>query len=86
MAGSLIFGGTAYNVERARPAMFGTVIGKEGSRLTISGKSGRERVTTTYTVEVSDAKISEGLGAGAVELDTQEVAIGDKVAVLGAIS
>jgi len=83
VAGSLIFGGTAISQETAaRPAMFGSVVAIEGSRVTVSGKSGKDGATTIYTVDTSDAKITEGLGQGATALSTQNVAVGDQVAVL----
>jgi hypothetical protein len=40
ITGSLIFGGTALAAERNRPALFGQVVAVEGSRVTVSGKSG----------------------------------------------
>ena len=82
VAGSLVFGGTALAAERTRPAMFGSVVAVDGSRVTVSGKSGKERTTTTYTVDTSDATITAGLGIGAVALSPESVVVGDKVAVL----
>jgi len=82
VAGSLIFGGTAM-AENTRPAMFASVVAIEGSRVTVSGKSGKDGTTTTYTIDTSDATVTLGLGQGATALAPESVAVGDQVAVLG---
>ena len=87
ITGSLIFGGTAYAAETsARPAIFGQVAAISGREITVTGRSGRQGAITTYKVDASKAKITEGLGQGAVSVDLSAVAVGDKVAVLGSIT
>src|SRR6266404_2401193 len=86
ITGSLIFGGTALAAERERPALFGQVAAISGTQITVTGRSGRQGATTTYTVDASKAKITEGLGQGATPVDLSNVAVGDKVAVLASIS
>ena len=105
VAGSLMFGGSAFAAENARtwsggrapkssfniststtPAIFGSVTAVSDEGITVSGKSGKQGTTTTYTVDVSKAKITEGFGQGASVVEPASVAVGDKVAVLGAIS
>jgi len=51
-----------------------------------TGKSGKQGTTTTYTVDASKAKITQGLGQGATPIDLSNVEVGDKVAVLGNIT
>lgn len=104
VAGSLMFGGSAFAAENSRnwsggrapksfmssstttPAIFGSVTAVSGEGITVSGKSGKQGTTTTYTVDVTKAKITEGLGQGASVIDLSKMEVGDKVAVLGAIS
>ena len=104
VAGSLVFGGSAFAAESNRnwsggrapksfmssstttPAIFGSVTAVTDEGITVSGKSGKQGTTTTYTVDVSKAKITEGLGQGASVVDLSKVAVGDKVAVLGTIT
>ncbi|HEV8666430.1 MAG TPA: hypothetical protein VN665_01100 [Candidatus Paceibacterota bacterium] len=86
ITGSLIFGGTAYAAENTRPAIFGQVAAISGREITVTGKSGKQGTTTTYTVDASKAKITEGLGQGATTVDLSNVAVGDRVAVLGQIT
>jgi hypothetical protein len=86
ITGSLIFGGTAVAAERARPALFGSVSAISGTEITVTGRSGRQGATTTYKVDASKAKITQGLGQGATPVDLASVEVGDKVAVLGSIT
>ena len=87
ITGSLIFGGTAYAAENtARPAIFGQVAAISGREITVTGRSGKQGTTTTYTVDASKAKITQGLGQGATAIDLSNVEVGDRVAVLGSIS
>jgi|GEM_PF-3305757 hypothetical protein len=88
VAGSLMFGGSAIAAERGRatPAVFGSVISVGSSGITVSGKSGKQGTTTTYTVDVSKAKITKGLGQGASAVSPAHIEVGDKVAVLGVIT
>jgi hypothetical protein len=86
ITGSLIFGGTAYAAESARPAIFGQVAAISGREITVTGKSGKQGTTTTYKVDASKAKITQGLGQGATALDLSNVEVGDRVAVLGSIT
>ena len=86
ITGSLIFGGTAYAAESLRPAIFGQVAAISGREITVTGKSGKQGTTTTYTVDASKAKITQGLGQGAMTIDLSKVEVGDKVAVLGSIT
>lgn len=86
ITGSLIFGGTAYAAERARPAIFGQVAAVSGTQITVKGRSGRHGAVTTYTVDASKAKITQGLGHGATTIGLSNVAVGDRVAVLGQIT
>ncbi len=86
ITGSLIFGGTALAAERARPALFGQVSAVSGTQITVTGRSGKQGTTTTYKVDASKAKITEGLGQGATQVDLSKVSVGDKVAVLGSIT
>lgn len=102
VAGSLMFGGSAFAAESNRnwsggrapksfmstttPAIFGSVTAVSNEGITVSGKSGKQGTTTTYTVDVSKAKITEGLGQGAHVVTPASVQVGDKVAVLGAIT
>jgi hypothetical protein len=86
ITGSLIFGGTALAAERERPALFGAVSSINGTQITVTGRSGRQGTKTTYTVDASKAKITEGLGQGATQVDLSKVEVGDKVAVLGSIT
>ncbi len=86
ITGSLIFGGTAYAAENARPAIFGQVAAISGREITVTGRSGRQGTTTTYTVDASKAKITQGLGQGATAIDLSKVEVGDRVAVLGSIT
>ena len=88
VAGSLMLGGNAFAAEASRtaPAIFGSVIGVNRAGITVSGKSGKQGTTTTYTVDVSKAKITKGLGQGASAVNLANVEVGDKVAVLGTIT
>ena len=86
ITGSLIFGGTALAAQRERPALFGAVSAISGTQITVTGRSGRQGATTTYTVDASKAKITQGLGQGATAIDLNKVEVGDKVAVLASIS
>jgi hypothetical protein len=86
ITGSLMFGGTAYAAESARPAIFGQVAAISGREITVTGKSGKQGTTTTYTVDASKAKITQGLGQGATPIDLSNIEVGDKVAVLGSIT
>ncbi|MGC9602512.1 MAG: hypothetical protein ABSE76_02125 [Minisyncoccia bacterium] len=88
VAGSLMFGGSAFaaDANRVTPAVFGSVIAVTSGGITVSGKSGKRRTTTTYTVDVSKAKITTGLGQGASVVTPSNVEVGDKVAVLGVIT
>ncbi len=85
VAGSLLFGGSALAAEKQNvpPAIFGSVTAINDSTITVSGKSGKHGVTTTYRVDTSGAKITQGLGIGATALSVENVSVGDKVAVLG---
>ena len=104
VAGSLMFGGSAFAADNTRnwsggrapksfmssgattPAIFGSVTAVSEEGITVSGKSGKQGTTTTYTVDVSKAKITEGLGHGASVVAPSKVEVGDKVAVLGTIT
>ena len=86
ITGSLMFGGTAFAAETTRPAIFGQVAAVSGREITVTGKSGRQGTTTTYKVDASKAKITQGLGQGATSIDLNHVAVGDQVAVLGNIT
>ncbi len=105
VAGSLMFGGSAFaaesnrnwsggrspksammNISTTTPAIFGSVTAVTHEGITVSGKSGKQGTTTTYTVDVSKAKITEGLGQGASVVELSKVEVGDKVAVLGTIT
>jgi hypothetical protein len=86
VAGSLMFGGSAFAETRPTPAIFGSVTAVSDSGITVSGKSGKQGATTTYTVDVSKAKITQGLGQGASVVTPATLEVGDKVAVLGAIT
>jgi hypothetical protein len=86
ITGSLIFGGTAMAAERTRPALFGSVASVNGSQITVTGRSGKQGTITTYKVDASKAKITQGLGQGATPVDLSSVEVGDKVAVLGSIT
>ena len=86
ITGSLMFGGTAFAAESTRPAIFGQVAAVSGREITVTGKSGKQGTVTTYTVDISKAKVTEGLGQGATSIDVTTVAVGDKVAVLGNIT
>jgi hypothetical protein len=86
ITGSLIFGGTAFAAETTRPAIFGQIAAINGREITVTGKSGKQGTTTTYTVDASKAKITEGLGQGATAIDLSNVEVGDRVAVLGSIT
>jgi hypothetical protein len=86
ITGSLMFGGTAFAAESTRPAIFGQVAAVSGREITVTGKSGRGGTTTTYKVDASKAKITQGLGQGATAIDVTSVEVGDKVAVLGNIT
>ena len=86
ITGSLMFGGTAFAAESTRPAIFGQVAAVSGREITVTGKSGRQGTTTTYKVDASKAKITQGLGQGATSIDLSRVEVGDKVAVLGNIT
>lgn len=85
ITGSLIFGGTAYAAEGVRPAIFGQVASVSGTEITVTGKSGKQGTTTTYTVDASKAKITQGLGQSATAIGVASVEVGDHVAVLGSI-
>ncbi len=74
------------NSSTTTPAIFGSVTAVSEQGITVSGKSGKKGTTTTYTVDVSKAKITEGLGAGASVVAPSKVEVGDKVAVLGTIT
>lgn len=74
------------NASTTTPAIFGSVVAVSESGITVSGKSGKRGTTTTYTVDVSKAKVTEGLGQGASVVSPASVVVGDKVAVLGSIS
>ena len=84
VAGSLMFGGSslAADANRVTPAVFGSVVAIGSGGIRVSGKSGKHGTTTTYTVDVSKAKITQGLGQGASLVSPSSVAVGDKVAVL----
>ena len=84
VAGSLMFGGSALaaDANRVTPAVFGSVVAISSGGIRVSGKSGKKGTTTTYTVDVSKAKITQGLGQGASLVSPSSVAVGDKVAVL----
>jgi len=86
ITGSLIFGGTAFAAESTRPAIFGQIAAVNGREITVTGRSGRQGAITTYKVDVSKAKITQGLGQGATAVDLSNVEVGDKVAVLGSIT
>lgn len=86
ITGSLIFGGTSMAAERTRPALFGSVASVNGSQITVTGRSGKQGTITTYKVDASKAKITQGLGHGATKVDLSSVEVGDKVAVLGSIT
>lgn len=86
ITGSLIFGGTAYAAESARPAIFGQVAAISGREITVTGRSGKQGTVTTYKIDASKAKVTQGLGQGAQALDLSNVEVGDKVAVLGSIT
>lgn len=86
ITGSLMFGGTAFAADSARPAIFGQVAAISGREITVTGRSGKHGTTTTYTVDASKAKITKGLGHGAVAVDLSTVEVGDRVAVLGSIT
>lgn len=77
---------SAHTSTTTTPAIFGSVTAVSESGITVSGKSGKKGTTTTYTVNVSKAKITEGLGQGASVVAPTSVEVGDKVAVLGAIT
>ncbi len=85
ITGSLIFGGTAY-ASNARPAIFGQVAAVSGREITVTGRSGKQGTITTYKVDASKAKITQGLGQGATAIDLSNVEVGDRVAVLGSIT
>lgn len=68
------------------PAIFGSVTAVNKNGITVSGKSGKHGTTTTYMVDVSKAKITQGLGQGASVIEPSHMEVGDKVAVLAAIS
>ncbi|HEY5383356.1 MAG TPA: hypothetical protein VIJ88_02265 [Candidatus Paceibacterota bacterium] len=68
------------------PAIFGSVTAVSGADITVSGKSGKQGTTTIYTVDVSKAKITKGLGQGASAVAPSNVEVGDKVAVLGNVT
>ena len=84
VAGSLMFGGSSFaaDANRVTPAVFGSVVAIGSGGIRVSGKSGKHGTTTTYTVDVSKAKITQGLGQGASLVSPSNVAVGDKVAVL----
>jgi hypothetical protein len=88
VAGSLMFGGSALaaDANRVTPAVFGSVVAIGSGGIRVSGKSGKQGTTTTYTVDVSKAKITKGLGQGASVVAPANVEVGDKVAVLGVIT
>ncbi len=88
VAGSLMFGGSALaaDANRVTPAVFGSVVAISSGGIRVSGKSGKRGTTTTYTVDVSKAKITKGLGQGASVVPPASVEVGDKVAVLGVIT
>lgn len=68
------------------PAIFGSVTAVSDTGITVSGKSGKNGTTTTYTVDVTKAKITQGFGQGASVIAPSNMEVGDKVAVLAAIS
>ena len=87
ITGSLIFGGTAFAADTtARPAIFGQVAAVNGREITVTGRSGKQGAITTYKIDASKAKITQGLGQGATPIVIASVAVGDRVAVLGGIS
>ena len=86
ITGSLIFGGTAFAAESTRPAIFGQIAAINGREITVTGRSGKQGTITTYTVDASKAKITQGLGQGATPIDLSNVEVGDRVAVLGSIT
>ena len=86
ITGSLIFGGTAFAAESTRPAIFGQVAAISGREITVTGRSGKQGTVTTYTVDASKAKITQGLGQGATAIDLSNIEVGDKIAVLGSIT
>jgi len=87
LAGSLIFGGSLKDARAAgetAPVLFGSVVEVNGQTITVAGKSGKAAAPTTYTLDASNAQITEGLGLGSQELSPQNIAVGDAVAVIGA--
>jgi len=69
-----------------RPALFGTVTAISGSNVTVEGRVSKGTVQTTYTVDAASAKITKGFGQGASVIPVSTIAVGDRVAVFGAIS
>lgn len=63
----------------ATSLVFGTVVSINGSRIVVSDRGAS--AGATRTIEAEDAKITEGLGAGATELSLENLSEGDMVMV-----
>ena len=69
------------------PAVIGKVVSVSGTTLTVSGHSGPDTATTTYTVDASSAKIMKGKPtATSTPATISDVAVGDNVLVIGTAS
>ncbi len=75
MAGSAKFTGQ-------KPVAFGKVTSVNGSTITVSDA----KTSIVYTVDVSNAKITEGFGTGAQSLGYTSIKVGDEVVIMGTIS
>ena len=65
-----------------KPVAFGKVTTVNGSTITVSDT----KTSFVYTVDVSNAKITEGFGKGAQSLGYTSIKVGDEVVIMGTIS
>ncbi len=68
------------------PLVFGTIAAVNGTSVTVTGKAGKHATTTAYTIDASAAKITKGYGQGAQSIGVANLAVGDMVAVVGAVT
>lgn len=84
-------GGTKPTGTFVKPAAAGKVTAVNGNTITITTmarktKSGTATAATTYTVDVTNAKITKGFGSNATTLSVSNIAVNDMIVVQGTVS
>lgn len=73
---------TPHQAKGMKPAVVGTVTAINGTTLTVSAKSRKGGTTTTYTVDVANAKVQKGQTAATAA----NIAVGDMIVAQGAVN